>query len=78
MGRLRPVTIKRRSEMHRTLDADAPQGDDAATLPEERVDPLLIETPDDDTRTPDDDIREGKFRLYGSSEEFLASIEARI
>ena len=71
MGRLRPVTIKRRSEMHRTLDADAPQGDAAATLPEERVDPLL-------TETPDDDIREGMFSLYGSSEEFLASIEAHI
>lgn len=78
MGRLRPVTIKPRSEVYRTLDADAPQDDDAATLPEERVDPLLIETPDDDTRTPDDDIREGKFRFYESSEEFLASIEARI
>lgn len=78
MGRLRPVTIKRRSEVYRTLDADAPQGDAAATLPEDRVDPLLTETPDNDTRTPDDDIREGMFSLYGSSEEFLASIEAHI
>lgn len=43
-----------------------------------RVGPLLTKTPDDDPRTPDDDIKEGKFRFYESSEEFLASIEARI
>ena len=71
MGRLRPVTIKRQSEAGWTPASDAPQGDAAATLPEEWGDPPLSET-------PDDDIREGRFRFYKSSEEFLASIEARI
>ena len=72
------MTIKRQSEAYRTTDADAPQGEAATTLPEERVDPLLTKSPDDGARTPDDDIEEGKFRFYESSEEFLASIEARI
>ncbi len=67
MGRLRPVTIKRQSEAGWTPAPDAPQGDAAATLPEPSP-----------SETPDDDIREGRFRFYKSSEEFLASIEARI
>ena len=65
------VTIKRQSEAYPTPAADASQDDAAAARSKEWGAPPLAET-------PDDDIREGRFRFYGSSEEFLASIEARI
>lgn len=78
MGRLRPVTIDHQPEAGRTPVADEAQGDATAALPEKRVDPPLAKTPGNDIRTPDDDIQEGRFRFYESSEEFLASIEARL
>lgn len=62
------MTIERQPEAYLTPAADVSQDDAAAARPEERVDPPLAET-------PDDDIREGRFRFYGSSEEFLASID---